>query len=254
MGAAVSMIGAVGTDGHGDAMLATLRSDGIDVEGVARLAEHPTGTAHIAVAAGGENLIIVAGGANRQVPDDMVRAPSAHPAIRAAQLETPVSTLAGFFGCPEDGLTNILNAAPYMPEGRSLFNLCSIIIVNEVELAGYAERAIDEERLDDIAAAARSLITRERQHIIVTRGARGAVAIGKDIVAEASPFPASVVDTTGAGDCFCGALAAALAQGDELAVAMRRASAAAAIAVGRAGAIPSLPTAAEVDAFLAERA
>lgn len=235
MGAKVAMIGAVGTDGFGGTMADVLTREGIDIGAIAQLDDRPTGTAHIAVDAKGENLILVAGGANRHV----TLPTGAGKAVRIAQLETPVETVAAFL--EGDGPT-ILNAAPFVPEGRKIFDLCDIVIVNEVELAGYAGGDSD-----DVVALARGLLSREGQTIIITLGARGAKAVTADTVIEVPATTATVVDTTGAGDCFCGVLAASVADGLSIEDAMRRAGRAAALAVGKAGAIPSLPFAKDME-------
>lgn len=233
MEAKVTMLGAVGSDAYGETMVQVLRDEGIDIDGVARLSEHPTGTAHIAVDAKGENMILVAGGANRHVApvaDDRA-------AVRLTLLETPVEAVGAFL--TGEGIS-ILNAAPFVAEAQSLFGQCDIVVVNEIELAGYAGGG------GDIAAMARSLIEREGQTIIVTLGSKGAIAVSAGGVIEVPAEKAKVVDTTGAGDCFCGVLAAALAEGMTIEAAMRRAGKAAALAVGKAGAIPSLPFAEEL--------
>lgn len=229
MGAKVAMIGALGRDAFGDELAAVLADEGIDTSAITRRDDKPTGTAHIAVDAHGENLILVAGGANRHVdlPADGGRA------VRIAQLETPVETVAAFL--QGDGHA-ILNAAPFVAEARDVFAYCDIVIVNEVELAGYAGSAGG-----DIVTTARGLLSRDGQTIIVTLGAKGAVAVTAEQVIEVPAVRAEVVDTTGAGDCFCGVLAAAIADGLDIEAAMRRAVRAAALAVGKAGAIPSLP-------------
>ena len=233
MGARVAMLGAVGSDPFGDSMIAVLRAEGIDVSGIARHVDHPTGTAHIAVDARGENLILVAGGANRHVA---IR-PGGGAAVRVAQLEMPVGAVARFLH--GEG-TTILNAAPFVAGARPIFAQCDIIVVNEVELAGYADAG------DDIPAMARGLLCREGQTIIVTLGAEGAIAVSADGLIKVPAAPAKVVDSTGAGDCFCGVLAASIAAGMPIETAMRRAARAAALAVSKAGAIPSLPFARDV--------
>jgi len=233
MGAKVAMLGAVGRDPFGDHLVDVLAGEGIETSTISRLDDEPTGTAHIAVDRAGENLILVTGGANRHVTIE-----SAPGAVHIAQLETPVAAVAPFLRA---GKFTILNAAPFVAEARALFALCDIVIVNQVELAGYAGS-----QDDDVPGTARSLLSRPGQAIIVTLGARGAVAVTSEAVSEVPAIRADVVDTTGAGDCFCGVLAASIAAGLPLEDAMRRAVRAAALAVGKAGAIPSLPFAKDV--------
>ncbi len=233
MGAAVSMIGAVGSDAYGDEMLGVLKAEGIDVSAVARRADQPTGTAHIAVDAKGENMILVAGGANR----DVALGGLARASVRIAQLETPIDDVAAFL---RGGSLTILNAAPFVAEARALFDECDIVIVNEVELAGYAGAE------GDVVTLARTLLAWPDQTIVVTLGGKGAVAVSAENIIEVTGMKVAVVDTVGAGDCFCGVLAAGLAAHMPLEAAMQRANRAASIAVGRVGAIPSLPHAEEL--------
>jgi len=106
------------------------------------------------------------------------------------------------------------------------------------------------ESQSEIIAAARSLLVRPGQSVVVTLGAAGCLVVKRDTAQPIAGRKGSVVDTTGAGDCFCGVLAARLAEGDTLAEAARMANAAGALAVGKAGAAVSAPTRAELEAFL----
>jgi ribokinase len=241
MGAVVAMLGAVGDDAFGAQLLDVLDGEEIDRTGVLQLAGKPSGTAYIAIDAAGENQILVAGGANRAVDAAIAAAAVSGPAIRLAQLETPLAALDAFFAGGAAGTLRILNAAPHVAEARRLFGRCDIVIVNETELAAYAGAPVDPDSGEAITAAARALLEAEAQWIVVTRGKRGALAISQGQVIDVPARAAKVVDTTGAGDCFCGVLAAALGAGREMAEALGEASVAAALAVERAGAIPSMP-------------
>lgn len=249
-GARTYMIGAVGADDAGEELVAHLTSAGVDVSGIARVSGAPTGQAYISVSAVGENMIVVVGGANRTVSAEQVRASAVdRHAVFLSQLETPLPAIEALFSGPQKGL-RILNAAPAVPEAKALFPLLDILIVNETELAQYAGASRELVALPEIADAARSLIGREGQRAIVTLGARGAVTVDAASVLEVSGRAVQVVDTTGAGDCFCGVLAASLDEGFALPDAMHRANIAAAISTQTAGAavIPKLRT--EVDALL----
>ncbi|MFN7273406.1 MAG: PfkB family carbohydrate kinase, partial [Gammaproteobacteria bacterium] len=138
------------------------------------------------------------------------------------------------------GARTLLNTAPALPGTQDLLALADLVVLNETELAHYAG-AVTE----DLATAAQRLISRPQQTIIVTLGAQGAVVITADAVMRHAAPTVTVVDTTGAGDCFCGVLAASLAQGHDLAAAVPRAVAAASLAVTRVGAAPSMPYASE---------
>jgi ribokinase len=243
MGASVAMIGAVGDDADGTYMLGIIGGEGVDTGGIARIAGQPTGTAHIAIDRAGENFILVVGGANRALAYD---ATDPAPAVRLAQLESPLDVVAAFLagrGDAEDegGGIRILNAAPYVEAGKALFGSCDIVVVNETELAGYAAAEAVPETEEAVIDAARRLLADDRQQIVVTRGAEGVVAVSRDGHLAVPARPAQVVDTTGAGDCFCGVLAAALAEHRPLTDALRVAACAGSLAVEHEGAIPSLP-------------
>jgi ribokinase len=236
------MIGAVGDDAAGAWLLEHLRGAVVDVTHVATLAGETTGQAHICVSDAGENCIVITAGANARLKPK--HAPRGTPTTLLAQLETPLETTRRLFaGAPKT--RRILNAAPAIPEARALFPLADILIVNETELAGYAGGDTPT------AEAARRLISRPGQTVIVTLGAAGAVAIGAESEVFVHGRSADVVDTTGAGDCFCGVLAAALDAGDSLEDAMAIANAAASLSTQRHGAGPSMPTRAEIEAALA---
>ena len=241
-GAAVRMLGAVGDDSDGAAMVAALEESGVDCGALLRLGDRPTGTALIVVDDHAENMIVVAGGANLAVEP----APAPAAAVRLAQLETPLAAIDTFFA-EANGLT-MLNAAPFEAAALPLLQRADSVVVNEHELAGYAAAAVPK-GAEAAAALAAGLLTRAGQWIVATLGAEGAVAVSREQTLFVAGTPAArVIDTTGAGDCFCGVLAAGLAQGMQIGPALERAGRAAALSVGRIGAIPAMPMAAEFDA------
>jgi len=242
-GARTAMIGLVGSDERGQVLLDTLGNDGIDISAVKRVGDRPTGLATILVRDDGQNMIVVASGANAAaLPAGPIDA-----AICLASLETAVEGVeAALHGARAAGSLCLLNAAPARAEAIGLFALADLIIVNETELEGYAGASLP------MVEAARSLITHEEQTIIVTLGADGVLAVDR---ASSRSFAAPVVkavDATGAGDCFCGVLAAALARQAPLGAAIEEAIAAAALAVQRHGAADALPYRAEIDDALAK--
>jgi len=251
-GAATVMVGAVGQDDAGRAMLDALDGVGVDTAYVVQLPDATTGQAFVWVSAAGENSIVVALGANMTLAPKHVTAASLEGhAVYLAQLECPVATVEAAFSLPATrrGI-RILNAAPAEIEGRRLFPLTDILIVNETELAKFAGLPTVPELADDIAANARTLITRDGQTVIVTLGKDGAMAVQADEHFSVPGRPAKVVDTTGAGDCFCGVLAARLSEGAPLREAMTWANAAAALSTQRSGAVPAMPSRAEIEAAL----
>jgi len=250
MGATVAMTAAVGADEGGHWMLGELEAAGVDICAVARLAEAVTGSAHIAVDARGENQIIVAPGANALLAPAMLP-PSTGEEVVLAQLEVPVETLAAAFAAP--ARLRILNAAPAVPEARALFEQMDLLIVNEHELAYYTGGGTMR-GVAEAVGRARGLCARPDPIVIVTLGAEGAVAVWADRYFHAPALPVEPLDTVGAGDCFCGALAALLDEGAEIERALPVANIAAALCTLAPGAIPAMPSRAAVEAAATEYA
>ena len=251
-GAATALIGAVGRDEAAEGLLAHLRQAGVDIRRIARIADQPTGQAHICVSGAGENMIVVFGGANRAVTAGNINRQNLDRySVFLSQLETPLPAIEALFTshAGRRGLT-ILNAAPALAEGRALFPLADIIVVNQTELARYAGLG-DPPRGPEVARAARGLISRPGQTVVVTLGAGGAAAVDADTAVLVDGRPACVVDTTGAGDCFCGVLAAALCEGTPLHEALGRANAAASLSTETPGAAVSMTLRADVEALVA---
>jgi ribokinase len=252
MGADTLMIGVVGADAPGERLRAFLESAGVDVSAIRMSPEEMTGQAYICVADSGENAIVIAAGANAALlPADIPVAALAERQVLLAQLESPVAAIEALFGAAPDAC-RILNAAPARPEAARLFALADILIVNELELAVFAGLAQAPAGDDAIAEGARRLLSRDGQTVIVTLGAAGCTAVSAAGVVRVAGRPAKVVDTTGAGDCFCGALAAALSAGRDLEGAMRVANLAASLSVECPGAASSMPTRAQVEAMMTD--
>ncbi len=252
-GGRVAFVARVGRDTLGDAAVAGFRKDGIDARGVVRDAARPSGVAFIFVAPDGENSIAVAPGANGALsPADVRKARSLFrgAAVLLLQLETPLeSTLAAAELAGQAGARVILNPAPARPLPDRLLQLVDILTPNAGEAGHLAGLEVDGP-----AAAARAadrLRARGVGTVIVTLGAQGAFVASAGFRGRVPGFKVKPVDTTGAGDFFNGALAAALAEGRPLTDAVRFAHAAAALSVTRPGAQPSAPTRAEIDRFLA---
>lgn len=244
-GAVTALHGRVGARDAPLERLAALAPD-LDLQGVTMDAEVMTGSACVMLDSAGENAIIVIGGANNRVQAPENLALKAED-ICLAQLEVPVDVIAGFFAQARAcGAQTVLNTAPALPEGRALFALSDVLVMNETELVFYAGTMPDLSE-QALIEAARSLLATPDQTIIVTLGAAGALAVGAD---GHSMVPgrkaAEVRDTTGAGDCFCGTLCAGLAVGDPLPAAMARANAAASLQVSRNGAAEAMPDAEEI--------
>ncbi|MBW8743910.1 MAG: ribokinase [Sphingomonas sp.] len=241
-GAKVEMSGLVGDDADGRFMIDRLRAAGVGVTGIGVHETAPTGTALIAVDRESENFIIVASGANAHVT-----APAAAPAgLLLVQAEIPLGPLAQAMRAAT-GMV-VFNAAPAIAGADALFPFCEIVIVNQAELAAFANKAQDGAATDE--ERARALLCRPGQSIVVTLGRDGALVIDASGAFHFPGHQVETIDTTGAGDCFCGAFAARLDQGFAIGSAARFANAAAALSTTRHGAGPSMPRTEEVVDFL----
>jgi ribokinase len=252
LGAATTLIGRVGTDAFGRELRAFLTAQGVDLAFVRDTPEAHTGTAVITVA-DADNTIVVISGANALVDAaDVAAATLAEGDVAVSQFEIPLTAIRAFFkrACAA-GTTTILNPAPALVFDRGLLDLVDILILNETELGLLAKAELRD--TDDNACfveAARSLQAGKDNVICVTLGKRGVIALVNDEPLVIRGRAVKALDTTGAGDCFVGAVAAQLAAGKPVRAAFEYANTAASICVQRMGAAPSMPTAAEVEAAL----
>lgn len=233
LGARVRMVGRVGGDAFGSVLLQGLRDDDVDVSGVDVSTSAPSGAALIVVEQGGENTVTVAPGANGELGEgELARLRGMRPGdVLVMQLEIPLTTVVrAVEAAHECGARVVLNAAPSAQlVGRSLPN-ADVLVVNEQEC-------------DDLGGAT---ALRRSGDLVVTLGERGSVLYSNGSETHVEPRRVNAVDATAAGDAFVGALAFALARGDDLVDAVRLGNAAGAAAAAKLGARPSLPTAAEL--------
>jgi ribokinase len=251
LGAPTAIIGAVGNDAFGTEMLQFLATMGVNCRDVVTRPDTPTGTALITVC-DGENSIVVAPGANADVAIESVASYEFRAGdVLLCQLEVPIPVItAAIARANACGARTILNAAPALMEADAALKLCDIAVVNELELGAFKGIPIDANaELAVIADAAERLRGKPGQVVIVTLGHRGVVVSSPDRWFHEPGRKVNVIDTTGAGDCFCGALAASLARGGAMNEAVRFANAAASICVQRMGAGPAMPTQSEVEAL-----
>lgn len=243
LGTSVAMVGRVGQDALGDALIAALVEEGIDAADVQRV-DVATGMASIALLPGGENAIVVAQGANGSLaPEDILALPQERFAVRVlvAQLEVPLASVAAALSrAHAAGALTILNPAPAPPEGlpEEILRHCAWLVPNAGEAAALSGEA-DPER------AARALLLRGPRAVIVTLGGDGALVATRERVQRIAPPKVQVVDTTGAGDTFLGALAYWVCRhGEDAFGAAALAVRAAALSTTRRGAQAGMPTAA----------
>jgi ribokinase len=254
-GASVRLIGAVGADDTGAAALAELGKQGIDISDVAVLAGEATGVALIVVDEHGENQIAVGAGANAALSVDHVRRrllaelPSAGCVLVSTEIPAD-AVAAAVEAASVAGVLCILNPAPVSPILIDLLALGPILTPNGSEL--YDLVKLLGRRGGDSAVADASLVAAtSHRPVVVTQGGDGVLVVNADLVAQQVPAPAVTVrDTTGAGDTFNGVLAARLARGDDLMVAVPVAVAAASLSVTQVGARGGMPTGAEIEAFM----
>src|SRR5919204_3703919 len=244
LGAEVRLIGCVGDDASGREVRAALAEEGIGVAGIASTAQAPTGTALILVDRAGRNQIGVAPGANRALTVAHVHARAddfAWAEVVVASCEIPLECVAAALDLARrHGTPTILNPAPVPRAPIDRLDLVDYLTPNAGEAARLSGATGEE-------AAAEALVARGAGTVIVTLGAAGALARGRAGTHRVPGVKVDAVDTTAAGDAFNGALAVALAERRDVALALAFANAAAALACTKRGAPPSLPRGAEVD-------
>ena len=229
-GADTTFVAALGDDDGGQLLRDALTE--VDLS-LVRTSTEPTGTAIITVDASGENAITVAPSANAElVLDDESTAAIREATVVLAQLEIPFGTVQA---AAEAGRYVILNAAPAATLAPDLLARVDLLVVNEHEASIVSA-------VDDDPTTTGSALLDQVPAVVITLGADGALIFRRDVDPEHVPgFPVPVVDTTAAGDTFCGVLAASLARGDDLPAAVHRANAAASLTVQHPGAIGSIP-------------
>ncbi|MFJ1974816.1 ribokinase [Streptomyces sp. NPDC087903] len=251
LGARTALLARVGADAHGELLLDSQRTAGVDTAGVLT-GGAPTGVALITVDPSGDNSIVVSPGANgRLTPEDVRAAAGLVRASRvvSAQLEIPLETVVETVRNLDAGSRFVLNPSPPRPLPDELLAACDPLIVNEHEakvILGEAGGADAGERPEDWA---RALLAKGPRSVVVTLGSAGALVASAEGMTRVPAVRVDAVDTTGAGDAFTAALAWRLGTGSSLAEAAAYAARVGAVAVTRRGAQESFPTAPEVGAL-----
>ncbi|MBU6453663.1 MAG: ribokinase [Cyanobacteria bacterium REEB67] len=261
-GASTAMLGKLGGDAYGEIVLASLKDNGVNCDNMLVDSTISTGIANIWVGPTGDNSIIIVANSNgRLSPQDIEAAATEISSAKTVlfQLEVPIETIIAAAAVAKRGnALVILNPAPAPPSGslpEALLANIDLLVPNETEaelLTGISP--VDEKSIE---ACALKLLAMGPKAVIITLGDRGAVYMSRSIEGttkiQVPTYPVKVVDSTAAGDAFCGALASQLARGATIEEAMRYGCAAGALACTRAGAGPSLPMAADLEAMVSTK-
>jgi ribokinase len=251
LGGKVKFVTCVGEDANGRNTLSYFENEGLDVSSALVVEHVPTGTAVILVNGEGENCIVVTPGANHKLQPNHIAdlADEISTATMVVlQMEIPFDTVKKAIDvAAQNKIPVMLNVAPAHEVDADILKKVQLLVVNETEIekvSGKSIAALGEEALMD------HLLSMGINTVILTLGKRGCIVKTYSITKHIPSFNVDAVDTTAAGDTFCGALAASLSKGDDLIKAAKFATAAAAICVTRMGAQPSIPSETEVLSFL----
>ncbi|MBL8642028.1 MAG: ribokinase [Alphaproteobacteria bacterium] len=253
----VALIGRVGNDDYGKILREELKANGVMVSGVAYTDNEDTGLAVVSRDKTGENTIIVMSGANKevihdQVPDEILNKGN----VLLMQMELPVDqTITLLERAHSRGVKTILNLAPAITLPKKAFGLLDYLIVNSIEARQIAAK-LNLKTENNAIKLAQALAIEGQLTCIITIGRGGSVAVTKDGKAWGVPImpidQSQVVDITGAGDAYCGTLAAAIHDGIELTEAMRRASVAGSLTCLKIGTQTAMPFSDDIDKAMAD--
>lgn len=249
-GASVAMVGRVGKDSFGPELIHNLQKNHVDATGVLMDAGTASGTAIIVVDANGQNSIVLSPGGNGRItPADMDAVDFSGYKLLLLQHEIPLDTvLSAAQHAKKSGVRVVLNPAPAYALPDELISLPDFILPNETELSLLTNQPVTD--VASAESAAKMLLERGAQNVIVTLGSKGALIVSREQVTHVDTYKVDVVDTTAAGDAFIGGFAFALLQNKSLEEAVRYGCACGALATTKLGAQPSLPTREEVERFL----
>lgn len=250
-GGNVTFVSCLGDDAYSDALISSFASSGINIDYIQKCSGQSTGVAFIFVAENGENCIAVAPGANNLLQKDRIDAILS--VIKDAdalvlQLEVPYQSVVTLIEYAHSvGTKIILNPAPAKQIPAEVLDMVDVLILNETEASFITGRSLAS---SEPIAIARTLCRREEQVVILTLGQKGSIVISGETEKQILSYAVKAVDTTGAGDTFCGAFVAKWIENGQLMEAVRFATAAAALSVTKIGAQTSIPLKAEVLEFM----
>ena len=246
-GSEVLMVGSIGNDADGDYLFDILKSENIDPKFITKTSEQ-TGIAVIEVSKSAENRIIIIAGANSKTRfSNEVLTSSPSVTVSLAQLETPIAEVAKFIHeSKAAGKITILNPAPIQKLDQQLLQDTDYLIANETEASFLIGSAVEHLSKDEALTIARQLQKNGSKKVIITLGEQGSVYLDQEKELFTPAYKVKAVDTTAAGDAFCGAFATAISENKPVEYALKFASAAGALAATKAGAVPSLPTQQEI--------
>lgn len=252
-GAPTSLVGAVGNDDFGRQRMADLESYGVDTSSVLTAYGVDSGLAFIFVDRDGENQIVTYAGANDGLTAGHVKTALSNreAGILLATLESPPDCIVeAMRTAKRRGYRTLVNAAPFSSTVEGLLDHTDILIVNEIEAGQLVGSPVD---LDSALSVGRDIKRCGPENVVITLGADGAVVVGGEMSSHLPALAVPVIDTTGAGDAFCGVLAASLLRGIDLLKSCERAIVAGSLAVTRPGAQPSMPSRDEIDTELGKQ-
>lgn len=251
LGGNVKFITCLGNDANGRNTLSYFKNEGLDVSSALIVDHAPTGTAIILVNDEGENCIVVTPGANNELLPQHIsnlETEIAKASMVVLQMEIPIETVENVIKLSHQNQTPVLlNVAPAREVNVDLLKMVSILVVNETEIETVSRKLIATSGEHGVID---HLLSMGTGTVILTLGKRGCIIKNKKLSKHIPAFEVEAVDTTAAGDTFCGALVASLGRDKELLEAVKFATAASALCVTRMGAQPSIPAEKEVATFL----
>ncbi|MBW8351725.1 ribokinase [Bacillus sp. IITD106] len=252
LGANVQMAGKVGVDPFGDEAIAVLKKENIDIQYLQRDYSHRTGVGFVTLEENGDNRIIVIPGANMEFSMDDIHAIKegiAKSKLLVLQLEMDMNMIEEAINIAYNHhVPIILNPAPARYLSDDLLKKIAYLTPNETEAEILTK--INISTLEDVKRAAKILMEKGVENVIVTLGEKGALIVNQDGEYYIKGYPVEAIDTVAAGDAFNGAFAYGISQGKSLLDAVAYANIVGALTVTKRGAIPSLPTSIEVENFI----